>query len=82
MKKDNAVFTVHSSHGRFRVDEDGFVVSRVDDSGELPNIWRFEGSTWDGRAADVDILTVGYWLRDARGGRGEYERPLTAEELA
>ena len=82
MKKDNAVFTVHSSHGQFRVDEDGFVVSRVDDSRELPNIWRFEGSTWDGRTADVDILTVGYWLRDARAGRGEYERPLTAEELA
>jgi len=36
----------------------------------------------DGRTADVDILTVGYWLRDARGGRGEYKRPLTAGELA
>ena len=82
MKRDHAVFTVHSSHGQFRVDEDGFVVSRVDESGELPNVWRFEASTWDGRTKDVDILTVGYWLRDARGGRGDYERPLTADELA
>ena len=82
MKKDKAAFTVHSSHGQFRVDEDGFLISRVDDSGELPNVWRFEGSTWDGRTANVDILTVGYWLRDTRGGRGEYKRPLTVEELA
>lgn len=69
---------VSSSHGQFVIDCSGRILQVDDESGELPNVTRFDVAEWEkywGRKLDdsLDILDLGYWYDDK--GTERYEEP-------